>query len=68
MLGSAVVDTNTLISRPLLPTSVPAQAVCQAVTEAQLLVSDATLTELAEVLAGSKFDRYLGASDHDKGR
>ena len=46
-----VVDTNTLVSRLLLADSVPAQAVRKAVGEARLLVSDATMTELAGVLA-----------------
>jgi len=61
-----VVDTNTLISRLLLPESVPAQAVRRAVAEAQLLASDATLGELAEVLARSKFDRYLTVSERQE--
>ena len=54
-----VVDTKALISRLLLPASVPAAAVRKAVAEGQLLVSDATLTELAEVLARAKFDPYV---------
>jgi len=61
-----VVDTNTLISRLLLSESVPAQAVRRAVAEAQLLASDATLGELAEVLARSKFDRYLTVSERQE--
>jgi putative PIN family toxin of toxin-antitoxin system len=61
-----VVDTNTLISRLLLPASVPAQAVRQTVEETQLLASDATLVELAEVLARSKFDRYLTISERQE--
>lgn len=54
-----VVDTNALISRLLLPTSVPSQAVRKAVEEAQLLVSEATLEELADVLSRAKFDPYI---------
>jgi len=54
-----VVDTNALISRLLLPTSVPGQAVRKAVEEAQLLVSEATLEELADVLSRAKFDPYI---------
>jgi putative PIN family toxin of toxin-antitoxin system len=57
--GRVVVDTNTLISRLLLPGSVPAAAVRKAVREARLLGSEATLSELADVLSRSKFDRYL---------
>jgi putative PIN family toxin of toxin-antitoxin system len=54
-----VIDTNALISRLLLPASVPAQAVRKAVDEDQLLASDATIMELADVLGRPKFDPYL---------
>jgi len=57
---------TTLISRLLLPASVPAQAVRQAVAQALLLASDATLRELAEVFARSKFDRYLTISERQE--
>jgi uncharacterized protein len=58
-----VVDTNTLISRLLLPESVPAQAVRKAVDSGQVLVSEATLLELMEVLGRAKFNRYLSIED-----
>ncbi len=54
-----MVDTNALISRLLLPASVPGRAVRKAVDEAQLLVSESTLEELADVLSRSKFDPYV---------
>jgi len=54
-----VVDTNALVSRLLLPESIPGQAVRKAVDEADLLVSEAALYELADVLARPKFDQYL---------
>jgi putative PIN family toxin of toxin-antitoxin system len=54
-----VVDTNVLISRLLLPASVPGRAVRKAVEVAQLLVSAATMEELATVLGRPKFDPYL---------
>ncbi len=54
-----VVDTNALVSRLLLPASIPGQAVRKAVDEAQLLISEATLEELADVLARAKFDPYV---------
>lgn len=54
-----VVDTNALISRLLLPASVPGRAVRKAVDEARLLVSEATLEELADVLCRDKFDPYV---------
>ena len=58
-----VVDTNALISRLLLPNSVPGQAVKKAVDEGTLLVSDDTLEELADVLNRRKFDRYVSLKD-----
>ncbi len=54
-----VVDTNALVSRLLLPAAIPGQAVRKAVDEAQLLISEATLEELADVLARAKFDPYV---------
>jgi hypothetical protein len=50
-----VIDTNALISRLLLPGSVPGRAVRKAVAEA-LLASDDTMNELADVLARAKLD------------
>jgi putative PIN family toxin of toxin-antitoxin system len=58
-----VVDTNTLVSRLLLPRSVPAQTVRRAADEGRLLVSEATLGELAEVLARAKFDSYVALEE-----
>jgi uncharacterized protein len=54
-----VVDTSVLISRMLLPGSVPGRAVALAARKADILASEATIGELAEVLARSKFDRYV---------
>jgi putative PIN family toxin of toxin-antitoxin system len=61
-----VADTNCLISRLLLPQSVPGRAVRQAVDHGILLVSEGTLSELADVLARSKFDRYISLEDRQK--
>jgi putative PIN family toxin of toxin-antitoxin system len=61
-----VVDTNILVSRLLLANSVPAQALRKAVIEARLLVSDATMTELADVLARPKFDAYVSLEDRQQ--
>jgi putative PIN family toxin of toxin-antitoxin system len=58
-----VIDTNTLISRLLLPESVPAQAVRKAVDTGHLLVSEATMLELVQVLGRPKFDRYISIED-----
>jgi putative PIN family toxin of toxin-antitoxin system len=54
-----VLDTNALVSRLILPRSVPGQAVRKAAQEARILISEATLEELAEVLARPKFDAYV---------
>ena len=54
-----VLDTNALVSRLLLPDSLPARAVSKALDDADLLVSAATLAELADVLSRPKFDRYV---------
>ena len=62
-LERIVADTNLLISRLLVPQSVPARAVRKAVDEGQLLVSDATLEELADVLSRAKFDPYVSLED-----
>ena len=58
-----VLDTNTLISRMLVPGGTAARAVDKAVTAGVLLASEETLTELADVLARPKFDRYVSLED-----
>ena len=61
-----VVDTNALISRLLVPASFPAQAVRRTIAESQLLASDATIMELAEVLARPKFDPYVTITERQE--
>jgi len=51
-----VLDTNTLVSRLLVPSGTAAKAVDHALERGTLLVSEATLAELARVLDRSKFD------------
>ena len=58
-----VVDTNALVSRLLLPDSVGCKAVEKAISEGSLLVSEATLEELADVLNRKKFDPYVTLKD-----
>jgi putative PIN family toxin of toxin-antitoxin system len=58
-----VADTNILVSRLLMPKSLPAQAVDKMLAEARILASDDTLAELATVLARPKFDRYTSVVD-----
>jgi len=54
-----VVDTNVFVSGLLRRSSVSGEAAAKARHNAVLLVSQATMTELADVLAGAKFDRYV---------
>ncbi len=54
-----VLDTNTVVSAYLLEGSVSRQAYNKAFKEGIVIHSEATLTELAEVLARPKFDRYV---------
>ena len=58
-----VLDTNTLISRMLMPGGTAGRAVDKALAKGVLLVSEESLKELTEVLARSKFDRYVSLSD-----
>jgi len=61
-----VLDTNALVSRLLVPDSVPAQAVKKAVEEGEILMSESTLYELAEVLGREKFDAYVTIQDRQE--
>jgi putative PIN family toxin of toxin-antitoxin system len=61
-----VADTNCLVSRLLLPSSVPGDAVRKAAGSGLLLVSEATMNELADVLARAKFDRYISLADRQQ--
>lgn len=54
-----VLDTNVLVSYLLLTHSVPGQVVRLALDRHTVLASQATLDELASVLARPKFDRYV---------
>jgi putative PIN family toxin of toxin-antitoxin system len=58
-----VLDTNAMVSRLLLPDSIPAKAVRRAIAEGTILVSDATIRELDEVLSREKFDQYVSIED-----
>ena len=49
-----------------MPESIPGQALRLALSRGDLLVSDDTLTELAEVINRPKFDKYLSSQDRKK--
>ena len=61
-----VVDANVLISRLLVADSTPAEAVRLARRNGRLLVSDATMYELAEVLSRRKFGLYVPLKDRQR--
>ena len=61
-----VADTNLIISRLLLPDSKTAVAFIKAQKGGDMLVSDSTLSELAQVLARPKFDKYLSPEDRKR--
>ena len=52
-----VIDTNVWISRVLLADSAAARAVDNALTRFEVVVSEASVEELAGVLSREKFDR-----------
>jgi putative PIN family toxin of toxin-antitoxin system len=54
-----VIDTGVAVSAVLLPTSVPRRAFDAALARGKLLVSEATVAELDEVLRRPKFDKYV---------
>lgn len=58
-----VADTNVLVSQLILPESIPARALRKVESEGLLLVSEATMYELADVLSRRKFDRYVSRDD-----
>ena len=61
-----VLDTNALVSRLLIPDSIPGQAVRKAADEGDILMSEATLFELADVLGREKFHAYVSIQDREE--
>ena len=59
----AAFDTNVLVSAALFGNSVPGQALRHVLRQGRVLISDETVTELAEVLGRPKFDRYVTAEE-----
>ncbi|HQV22315.1 MAG TPA: putative toxin-antitoxin system toxin component, PIN family [Agitococcus sp.] len=54
-----VIDTNTLISAVIIPTSVPAQALKKALEHYVICISEETEQELVEVISRPKFNKYF---------
>lgn len=61
-----VFDTNTLVSALLFEHSKPGQALRRALRLGHVLLSAATLEELAEVLQRKKFERYVTAAEREE--
>ena len=61
-----VIDNNILVSRLLVPSSIPAQAVMVAVEKGKLLISAETLGELSVVLSRKKFDKYVSLENRQE--
>ena len=61
-----VIDTNAWISRLLLADSVAARAVDKAMARFEVVVSEASVEELADVLSRKKFDRYVSLQDREE--
>ena len=58
-----VIDTNVWVSRLLLANSVSARTVDMALDEHDVVVSEASMEELADVLSRGKFDKYVSRED-----
>jgi putative PIN family toxin of toxin-antitoxin system len=63
MTKRVILDTNVLLSRLLLPDSITARVVRRLLDRAQPIVSEETLTELAETLSRPKLDPYVSRPD-----
>ncbi len=61
-----VLDNNILVSGLLLPESTPGYAFRRAIRASEILVSEATLNELADVLSRPKFDHYVSLKDRQE--
>ena len=61
-----VIDTNVWISRLLLADSTAARAGDNALEEFEVVVSEASVDELARVLSREKFDRYVSVQDREE--
>ena len=61
-----VIDTNAWLSRLLIADSVTAKAIDKALLECEILVSNETVEELADVLSREKFDRYVSLEDRQQ--
>lgn len=61
-----VFDTNTVVSGVLFERSKPGRALVRAIKHGEVLLSQSTLEELAEVLLRPKFDRYVTSFEREE--
>ncbi len=61
-----VFDTNTVVSGLLFEQSKPGRALLIAFRHGEILLSQSTLEELADVLQRRKFDRYVTGSEREE--
>src|SRR5438445_13176228 len=61
-----VFDTNVMVSALLFENSVPGKAFYGALAHGEILLSEASVLELQEVLGRKKFDRYLTPEERDQ--
>ena len=59
------IDTNVWISSLLIPDSASAQAIDEALSQTEVVVSGATVEELSDVLSREKFDQYVSLHDRE---
>jgi putative PIN family toxin of toxin-antitoxin system len=65
-MSGCVLDANVLISAALFPDSTPGKVLTLIRKQNALLISDALVRELDEVLRRPRFDRYLTLSDRER--
>jgi putative PIN family toxin of toxin-antitoxin system len=65
ILRRLVVDTNVFASAIIFPGSVPRQVVDHSLDHGVVIFSEATMTELAEVLSRSKFNSFVSRADRE---
>lgn len=58
-----VVDTDVFVSAIIFPRPAPRQVVDDALNQGVLLLSEATMSEIRDVLSRSKLDRYISRTE-----
>jgi putative PIN family toxin of toxin-antitoxin system len=64
-MNRLVIDTNVFVSAIIFPHSVPRQVVDDALDHRVVLFSEATMSELTEVLSRPKFDQHVSREERE---